>query len=124
LLNIFLPALVFVIIWKFVYNHKESMGRWAGLEKEIPWGALGIMIGWFLGVYLLYFMYEFTAEYLKDGTSFFRYSRYYLPGLFPMALISALVAGRLPKKIVIPVMALIVVSGIVFYLQTALNINA
>jgi hypothetical protein len=69
-------------------------------------------------------MYEFTAEYLKEGTSFFRYSRYYLPGLLPLALISALVTSKLPNKIIIPVMFLIFVSSIVFYLQVALNVNA
>ena len=39
---------------------------------------------------------------LTGASSFFRYARYYLPGLFPVAIVCALVIARLPKKITIP----------------------
>ena len=73
---------------------------------------------------LLYMTYEFTAEYLRSGSSFFRYSRYYLPGLFPVAIICALVVTRLPKKFSIPIMVLIIASGAILYFQVALNPHA
>lgn len=121
LLIIFIPALIFILYRKFT---GETAGRWKGIKHALSWDILIVLIGWFLSVYGLYMTYEFTAEYLREGTSFFRYSRYYLPGLFPVALISALVFARLPQKLVIPIMFLIVAAGLVFYFQTALNINA
>jgi hypothetical protein len=69
-------------------------------------------------------MYEFTAEYLNEASSFFRYARYYLPGLFPVAIVSALVVARLPRKFCIPLVAAVVVAGMVFYFQVALNPHA
>jgi len=123
-LVVFIPALVFILWRKFARQPGNPAGRWAGIEKDLPWGTLVVMIGWFLSVYLLYLMYEFTAEYLQGGTSFFRYSRYYLPGLFPIALIGALAVARLPKKLVFPIMFAVIASGIALYLQVALNINA
>jgi hypothetical protein len=123
-LVLFIPAVIFLLVWKFIYLHKTPAGRWAGLEKEMPWDTLVVLMGWFLSVYVLYYLYEFTAEFLPQGTSFFRYARYYLPGLFPIALVSALVLTRLPQKLVIPIMSLVIVSGIVLYFQVAMNLYA
>ena len=123
-LVLFIPTIIFLTAWKIIYGKKPSIGRWAGLEREISRGTLVTMAGIFLSVFALYYMYEFTATSLKEGATFFRYSRYYLPGLFPMAVICAPVLARLPKAFIIPIMSLIVTTGIVFYLQTALDINA
>ncbi len=118
-------VIAFCIVLYFKSSHGEQpTGKWSSLRDELPWDKLLVFIGWFLGVYALYMMYEFTAEYLGSETSFFRYARYYLPGLFPVAIICALVIARLPKKISVPLMTAIIASGIYFYLQTALNPHA
>ena len=117
-------SLCIVLYFKFYYEKGEAVGKWSSLRNELPWDRLLVYIGWFLAVYALYMMYEFTAEYLAGSTSFFRYSRYYLPGLFPVAIISALVISRLPKKIWVPLMVAVIAAGIVLYFQVALNPKA
>jgi hypothetical protein len=103
---------------------KQATGKWSSLRNELPWDKLLVLIGWFLGVFALYMMYEFTAEFLTTEANFFRYARYYLPGLFPVVIVCALVIARLPKKISVPLMTAIIASGICFYFQTALNPHA
>jgi len=124
LLVIGVPGIIVVLYQKFSRKESSPPGRWAGLRTELPWGALLVLIGWFLSVYLLYMTYEFTAEYLKSGSSFFRYSRYYLPGLFPVAMVSSLVVSRMPLKFSVPVMLAIIAAGAALYLQVALNPHA
>lgn len=124
LLVIGIPGICVVLYFKFFHKKDSPAGRWASLRNELPWGTLLVMIGWFLGVYLLYMMYEFTAEYLTSESSFFRYSRYYLPGLFPVAVVCALIIARMPKKLSLPVMVLVIIAGIVLYYQVALNPTA
>jgi hypothetical protein len=125
-----LPLLVvgvpsFFIVLHFKFFHKgNTNGKWSSLRTEMPWDTLLILIGWFLSVYVLYMLYEFTAEYLPGSTSFFRYSRYYLPGLFPVAIISTLVISRLPLKFSVPIMVAIIVASSVLYFQVALNPTA
>jgi hypothetical protein len=119
-----IPAAGAVLYFKFFRKKGDVGGKWGVLNEELPWDKLLVLIGWFLSVYLLYMMYEFTAEYLTGSSSFFRYARYYLPGLFPVAIVCALVLARLPKKIAVPIMAAIVVSGAVLYFQVALNPRA
>jgi hypothetical protein len=118
------PAFLVVLYFKFSHEKGQPTGYWSSLRDEFPWDRLLVLIGWFLSVYLLYIMYEFTAEFLTETTSFFRYARYYLPGLFPVAIISALVVARLPKKFSVPLVAAIVISGVVLYFQVALNPHA
>ncbi|OGN99885.1 MAG: hypothetical protein A2Y90_03580 [Chloroflexi bacterium RBG_13_52_12] len=124
LLVIGIPGAVVVLWQKFSRAKSSPAGWWAGLHTELSWGFLLVFAGWFLSVYVLYMTYEFTAEYLKSGSSFFRYSRYYLPGLFPVAIASALIVSRLPWKVSLPVMLVILVAGTVLYFQVALNLNA
>jgi hypothetical protein len=124
LLVIGLPAAIVVLWQKFSRKREGAEGKWQSLRAELPWGTLLVLIGWFLSVYLLYMTYEFTAEYLPGSTNFFRYSRYYLPGLFPVAIVSSLVISRLPLKYIIPIMTAVMGTGIFFYFQTALNVHA
>ncbi len=124
LLIVGIPGIFAVLYFKFFYKKDSSPGKWASLRDELPWGTLLVMIGWFLSVYVLYMMYEFTAEYLKSSSSFFRYSRYYLPGLFPVAIVCALIIVRLPRKLSMPIMIALIASGIVLYYQVALNPRA
>lgn len=117
-------AFFVVMYFKFFHKKDQPNGYWNSLRDELPWDRLLALIGWFLSVYVLYMMYEFTAEYLNEAASFFRYARYYLPGLFPVAIVAALVVARLPKKFCIPLVAAIVVAGVVLYFQVALNPHA
>jgi hypothetical protein len=117
-------AFFIMLYFKFFHKKGQPNGYWSSLRDELPWDKLLVLIGWFLSVYVLYMMYEFTAEYLNEAASFFRYARYYLPGLFPVAIVSALVVARLPKKFSIPLVAAIVVAGVVLYFQVALNPHA
>ena len=57
----------------------------------------------------------FTAEYLGDGSSLVRFARFYLPGLFPVVIISALTIVRLPWKLYIPVLVIAVIIGSIIY---------
>ena len=124
LLVIGIPAFCVVLYFKFFHKKDKPNGWWSSLRDELPWDRLLVLIGWFFSVYVLYMMYEFTAEYLNEATSFFRYARYYLPGLFPLAVVSVLVVARLPKKFIVPIVTAIVISGTVLYFQVALNPHA
>ncbi len=124
LLVVGIPSILVVLYFKFFRKKGQTSGKWSSLNNELPWDQLLVHIGWFLGVYVLYMMYEFTAEFLTETTSFFRYSRYYLPGLFPVAIICALVIARLPKKYSLPLMVAIMAAGAVLYFQVALNPKA
>ena len=124
LLVVSVPALVVVLYQKFPRKQSVPPGLWTGLKTELPWGTLLVFIGWFLSVYVLYMLYEFTAEFLTSGSSFFRFARYYLPGLFPVAVVSSLVVSRLRLKYSLPLMFIIIVAGMVLYFQVALNSHA
>jgi hypothetical protein len=124
LLVIGIPAIVVVLCQKFSRRQSVPPGRWTGIRTELPWDTLLVLIGWFLSVYLLYMTYEFTAEFLTGSSSFFRFARYYLPGLFPVAMVSSLVVSRLPLKFSIPLMSIIIVAGMALYMQVALNPHA
>ncbi len=124
ILVIGIPSFFVVLYFKFFHKKGQPSGYWSSLRDEFPWDRLLVLIGWFLSVFVLYMMYEFTAEYLNEGSSFFRYARYYLPGLFPVAVVSALVVARLPKKFVVPIVIAVIVSGAILYFQVALNPHA
>jgi len=124
LLVIGIPSILVVLYFKFFHKKDKAVGTWSSLRNELPWDRLLVLIGWFLSVFGLYMMYEFTAEYLNSVSSFFRYARYYLPGLFPIALVSALVVSRLPRKFSAPIVAAIIASGVILYFQVALNPKA
>ncbi len=121
LLVIGIPAGIAVLYFKFFHRGGKPTGQWSSLREELPWGILLVLIGWFLSVYLLYMTYEFTAEFLTGSSSFFRYARYYLPGLFPVVIISALVISRFPQKLAVPIVIAIIVASSILYTQVALN---
>jgi len=122
LLIIAIPGIIIVFYQKFTHNHPES--RWAGLRQELSWDIILILVGWFISVFFLYLMYEFTAEYLNDGSSFIRFARFYLPGLFPIVVICALVISRFRFKLYIPVLILAIIAGSMIYAQYDLDSNS
>jgi hypothetical protein len=123
LLAIGIPAFCMVLYRKFApHKNANIVNHWSSLNTELPWDILLILIGWFISVFCLYLTYEFTAEYL-GGSSSIRFARFYLPGLFPVVVISALVLARLPKKIFFPIVAAAVITGGFLYFQYMLDGN-
>jgi hypothetical protein len=124
LLVIGVPGIITALYFKFIHIKGGATGWWSSLRTELPWDILLVLIGWFLSVYALYITYEFTAEFLTGASSFFRYARYYLPGLFPVAIVSALVISRFPLKFAVPITVAIIVASSVLYFQVALDPHA
>ncbi len=119
ILVIGIPGFITVLYFKFkaMKQGSDSSGRWSSLNIELPWDILLVFIGWFISVFFLYLTYEFSAEYLTMGksSSLIRFSRFYLPGLFPLVIICALVIARLPSKINIPVTFITILTGSIIY---------
>ncbi len=124
LLIIGIPAFCIILYQKFaaIFKWRWGSGKLSSLRNEMPWNIYLVMIGWFLSVFLLYLMYEWTAG-LKLGGGFVLFNRFYLPMLFPIVVICAIIMARFPYKILIPVMAIFVVWGSLMYAQWALNLH-
>ncbi|HSW57211.1 MAG TPA: hypothetical protein VLH15_02290 [Dehalococcoidales bacterium] len=108
-----LPAAAVVLYLKLKTN--GSAGRWSDLKNVMPWGILIVLAGWFVGVFLLYLTYEFTAQYLGKGESYIRFARFYLPGIFPVVVLAALVTAKLPFRIIIPLLAALIIAGSIIH---------
>ena len=124
LLAIGIPAALIVLYNKLKRPRAADAvpGRWSSLRRELPWDILLILIGWFVSVFVLYLTYEWTAEFQGNG-SFITFSRFYLPGLFPVAVICALMLVRLPARVYIPLTALVLGFSATVYAQFAWNLN-
>jgi len=124
LLLIGVPGFVAVLYQKFAayFKRDKSSEKWNSLRAELPWDILLILIGWFVFVFFLYLTYEWTAG-LQKGGGFVIFDRFLLPGLFPVAIICALIIARFPYKVLIPVMLIIMAFGSVLYAQWALNLH-
>jgi hypothetical protein len=112
----------FVILYFKFFRKRMAAGKWSSLRDEFPWDLLLVLIGWFVCVFVLYLTYEWTAG-LKEGGGFVLFNRFYLPGLFPVVIVCALIIARFPYKILIPVMIIIVVFGALLYAQWAWNLH-
>jgi len=123
LLIIAIPGMAAILILKgyAAFNSHPPSSQRSGFHFELSWGLLLILIGWFMAVFFLYLTYEFTAEYLGGDSSFVRFARFYLPGLFPLAVICALLIARLRYKLYIPIMIIAVIAGSLIYTQYALG---
>ncbi len=124
LLIIGIPAFFILLYQKVAVSFKwrKAEEKWSNLRNEMPWDIFLILVGWFVCVFLLYLTYEWTAG-LKDGGGFVLFNRFYLPGLFPIVVICALVMARFPYKVLIPVLLILVVFGALLYAQWALNLH-
>jgi len=122
LLIIGIPGFAVVLYHKFAayFKRDRSSGKWSSLRTELSWDILLILIGWFVFVFFLYLTYEWTAG-LQKGGGFVIFDRFMLPGLFPVAIICALIIARFPYKVLIPVMVIAVAFGSVLYAQWAWN---
>ena len=121
LLIIGIPGFFVALYYKF-FRRGQPEGKWSSLRSELSWDILLVLFGWFISVFGLYLCYEWTAG-LKEGGGFVIFDRFLLPGLFPAAIICALIIARFPWKVLIPVMVIIVVYGCLVYAQWALGLH-
>jgi hypothetical protein len=124
LLIIAIPGLLFILYHKFAgFSRKDrALGKWSSLRQEISWDFLLVLIAWFIGVFGLYLTYEWTADFQGAG-GFVIFDRFYLPGLFPLVVIVALILARFPLWIDAPITLAVVAFGSIVYAQWALNLN-
>lgn len=124
LLIIGIPGFVLVLYYKCAafIKRKQTEGKWSSLRSELPWDIFLVLIGWFVSVFLLYLGYEWTAG-IKMGGGFVIFTRFLLPGLFPIVVVCALVMDRFPLKVLIPVMVVLIVFGAILYAQWALDLH-
>ena len=117
LLIIAIPGFA-VAIWAALRRHRDA---WYNLSAGLTWDILLILLGWFAGVFLLYITYEWTANMQMDTRPFIVMARFYLPGLFPLAVVSALLLSKIPTKLALGVTAIAVFAGSVIFLQSLHN---
>lgn len=130
LLFIGVPGVIFIYYQKTaaILRRREPAGTWAGLNTELPWDILLVLTGWFISVFGLYMMYEFTSTAQMTGLPhvqmntlhFIVFARFYLPGLLPIVVIVSLVAARFPVWLWSALLAIGVAAGSVTYVQSAL----
>ncbi len=121
LLIIGIPGFFVILYFKF-FRKRLAAGKWSSLRDEMPWDIFLVLIGWFICVFVLYLTYEWTAG-LTEGGGFVLFNRFYLPELFPVVIVCALIMARFPYKILVPVLAIIVVFGTLLYAQWAWNLQ-
>ena len=117
LLVIALPALA-IAMWAAFRRRK---GAWYNLSAVLRWDILLIIIGWFAAVFFLYITYEWTANQQMATRPFIVMARFYLPGLFPLAVISALLLSKVPTKLALGVTAIAMIAGSIIFLQSLHN---
>jgi hypothetical protein len=118
LLIIGIPGLVVILYGKLgsLFQRVRSREKTYSANTELPWDILLILMGWFVCVFFLYLGYEWTAD--SAGGDFFHITRFYLPGLFPIAIISALFMGRFSFRFYLPILILLSAFGLIIYLQS------
>ena len=113
LLILAIPGFV-IALWAAFRRNKDG---WSNLSPNLRWDIMLLLLGWFAGVFLLYLTYEWTAT-TQIGSSFIVFARFYLPGLFPLVVISALLLAKIPAKLALAITAIAVIAGSGIYLQS------
>jgi hypothetical protein len=124
LLIIGMPGFFALLYFKCAafFKRDRPPGKWSSLSQELTWGILLVLIGWFIFVFVLYLLYEWTAA-LKPSSGFVIFDRFLLPGLFPVAIVCALIMARFSLKILIPVLLVLMVYGGMVFSQWALDLK-
>ena len=114
-----IPALFLSLPAMLVAGYgKIFTGQIRGWE-ELPGHAWWLLAGWFLAVFGLFLFYEWTAGLQTALIPFILATRFYLPALFPLALMAALALAHFPARIWGNILTALVVIGIVFFIQAA-----
>jgi hypothetical protein len=116
LLIIAIPGF-FIALWGVSRRNRE---RWSNLSPDLRWDILLLILGWFAGVFLLYITYEWTAQI--GNRPFIVFARFYLSGLFPLAVVSALLLSKFRAILSLAIIVVILAVSSVLYLQS-LNIE-
>lgn len=120
LLVVGLPGFGVVLYQKLATPVSDNPpGKKYNLDSELSWDTLGMLIGWFVFVFVLYMLYEWTSPAAMADRPFIFVDRFYLPGLFPIAVITSLVMTRLPTKLLAIIVLIIVLIGSFLYVQSA-----
>lgn len=121
LLLIAIPGLGFILYQKIapLFRRRQHSGEKPHPWPELPWDMLLVLIGWFICVFPLYMLYEWTAKPYMQNVSLIAVDRFYLPGLFPIAIIASLVITKFPTKLTITTLAICVIMGSVIFAQSA-----
>ena len=131
LLLIGIPGIIIVFCQKIkvLFKRCSFSGTWASLNAELHWDVLLILIGWFICVFGLYMMYEWTSTTQMSGLPFIQMrqlpfielARFYLPGLLPIVVIVSLIVARCPVKLWAALLVIAIIVGSAIYLHTALG---
>jgi len=119
-LSVGIPAFILLLVQKsssLFSKDISTVEKWYILKNSLNWDLFVILIGWFIAVFFLYITYEFTAEYLGQNSSFIRFARFYLPGIFPVVIISSIFLERLPGKTTFSLAFLLIIISTAIYLQ-------
>jgi hypothetical protein len=83
-----------------------------------------LLSGWIAVIYGLYLCYEGTATSQAASMPVIVMARYYLPALFPITLMTALILKHIPRKLSLAITIMSFVWGVVFFTQAALSYYA
>jgi hypothetical protein len=112
LLIIAIPGF-FIALWGAFRRNRE---RWSNLSPDLRWDILLLILGWFAGVFLLYITYEWTAQI--GNRPFIVFARFYLPGLFPLVVVSALLLSKFRATLSLAIIAVILAVSSFLYFQS------
>jgi hypothetical protein len=112
----------FVVLYQKFFKRKKPGAKWSSLRTEIPWDIFLVLIGWFVVVLFTNLTYEWLAG-LKEGWGFVLYNRFYLPWLLPVVIVCALIMGRFPNKVLVPLLIALVGWGALLYAQWVWNLH-
>lgn len=118
-----LPLLAIAIPGTFVILYQKSHTFFVKTRNDewpdMKWNILFLLIAWILSAFLLYMLYEWTSPLTMENQSFFIKARFYLPGLFPVVILTALVMSRWAKQLVAGLLIISVVAGVLISINSA-----
>jgi hypothetical protein len=98
---------------------KGFFSRRPDICPELPVHIYHVLWGWLVAVFGLYVMYEWAAFQAGGQLPFPLLTRFYLPALFPLVIITALMFRRVSTKLWGGALAVLVVLGVVFFVQAS-----
>lgn len=120
-LVIALPALLYVLARKLGPTlgrlGASAVERIGGAWRELPLSIVLVLLGWFVAVYGFYLFYEWTSKGLAESGHFIIVDRFYLPGLFPLVVLAALLLARMPAKFTVAALVVYMTMGSLLFAQ-------
>jgi hypothetical protein len=117
------PLLAIAIPGSLVILYQKSYATFIKTRKdewpELQWNLLFLLIAWIICVFGLYMMYEWTSPQAMENTQYFIKARFYLPGLLPVVILTALVMSRWAKQLVAGLLVVSFAAGIMIAVTAA-----